>query len=491
MERLVTVLLTVLLAATPASAQEKEQRTAPITLALPNTSWSLQMPATGFAVQRDTSRPDGNARSILAIDKASGINLSVFLERVPAGESGKDCRAYYGERLRNSPVKMEEVRTSERREMAILEYTDKEFARHMPEEVKKMLGTIEQRHLHAYLAKQGICIDIHLSKALQPGDEAPPFGAILDGVRLSDPASAGPTATAQHVLARVRASVVLVQGHKAPAATSGGAVASGSGFFVSQDGHVLVAAHVVDGASSIAILLADGRRLAAQLVGRDAKTGLALLKSETQAGARYPPLGFAAKDAQFADRLFIVDGGGRIVDASIASRRAELVEVRVEGGPMEGPLVNGDGEVAGIVLLHAAPRKDAPGKVSFAVPGSAAAYVTGELRTKGKVERMSLGLSLANFEVDIRSEFGVPLPAGQAKPLPGALIKKLDHTAPAYAAGLRAGDRILKLNDTALGTAGEFLRKLGDVSAGTTVSLTVVRDGKEQLLTVKLGELAK
>src|SRR5262245_58917197 len=131
MEWLLTVLLTLLLAATPASAQE---RAAPITLSLPNTSWSLHVPAVGFAVQRDTSRPDGNARSILAIDQASGINLSLFLERVPAGESGKDCRAFYSERLRNSPVKMQEVRTSERREMAILEYTDKEFARRMPEE---------------------------------------------------------------------------------------------------------------------------------------------------------------------------------------------------------------------------------------------------------------------------------------------------------------------------------------------------------------------
>jgi len=488
MELLLTFLLTVLLAA-PASAQEKDKRAAPITLSLPNTSWNLHVPAVGFVVQRDTSRPDGNARSILAIDQASGINLSVFLERVPAGESGKDCRAYYWERLRNSPVKMEEVRTTERREMAILEYTDKEFARRLPEEVKKMLGTVEQRHLHAYLAKHGVCIDIHLSKALKPGDEAPPFGAILDGVRLSDPAAAVPTTPAQHVLARVRASVVLVQALKTPAGTSDGTVASGSGFFVSQDGHILVAGHVVDGASSIAILLADGRRLAAHLVGRDAKTGLALLKLQSEVRARYPPLGFAAKDAQFGDRLFIVDGGGRIVDASIASRRAEFLEVRAEGAPMEGPLVNGNGEVAGIVLLHAVARKDGPGKVSFAVPGSTAAYVTGELRTKGKVERITLGLSLANFEVDMRSEFGMPPPAGPNKPAPGALIKKLDDNAPAYAAGLRAGDRILKLDDTALGTAGEFLRKLGDFSPGTTVSLTVVRDGKEQVLTVKLGEL--
>src|SRR5262245_49143156 len=111
MQWLLTGLLALLLAGTPASAQEKEQPAAPITLALPNTTWSLQVPTTGFAILRYTSRPDGNARSILAIDQASGINLSVFLERVPAGESGKDCRAFYSERLRNSPVKMEEVRT--------------------------------------------------------------------------------------------------------------------------------------------------------------------------------------------------------------------------------------------------------------------------------------------------------------------------------------------------------------------------------------------
>jgi hypothetical protein len=293
MLRLVTVMLVALLAVPPVLAQEKPASA--IKLSLPNITWHLEIPAMGFAVQRDTTRPDGHGRSLYAADKARGLNLSVFLERVRTA-SARECREFYWQRLRNSPAKREGVRMSERGEMAILEYTVKAFGPQLPlpEDVKKLLGSFEQRHLHAYLARGGVCSDIHLSKVVKPGQEAPPFGSIVDRVHLID------------------------------------------------------------------------------------------------------------------------------------------------------------------------------------------------------AVRAWIGLTLANFETDVWTEFNLLRPSGSGQPpTTGAQISKLDDDGLAYVAGLRAGDRILKLNGESVRTAGEFLRKIGSFAPDTTVSLTFVRGNIEQMLAVKLSAAPK
>jgi hypothetical protein len=166
----------------------------------------------GFAVQRDTTRRDGHSRSLYADDKGLGLTLSVFLERVPRSASAKECREFYWQKLCRSPVKMEEVKMSERGEMAILEYTVRDFGPQLPlpEDVKQMLGKFEQRHLNAHLTRGGVCIDIHLSKVLKPGDEAPPFGSLLDGVRFMDALRAGSGSGLQLPAAKGKLDALLV-----------------------------------------------------------------------------------------------------------------------------------------------------------------------------------------------------------------------------------------------------------------------------------------
>jgi hypothetical protein len=182
MMRLVKFLLVFLLGATAAAAQEN--RAASIKLSLPSTNWGLEIPATGFAILRDATRPDGNVRYLSADDRARGLNLSVFLERMPRSENAKQCREFYWERLRKSPAMMDQVKLSERGEIAVLEYTDKNPGRLLPEDARKKFEGLEHRHLNAYLAKDGVCIDIHLSKVLKPS-EGVSFNFILDGVRFS------------------------------------------------------------------------------------------------------------------------------------------------------------------------------------------------------------------------------------------------------------------------------------------------------------------
>ena len=160
--------------------------TGPIRLSLPDASWALELTADGFTVQVDQLRGPGNAKYFLANNDRTKVNLSAVLETVPSAKSATQCRDLYLSRLRNRQVKMEKVKTSERGEMAILEYHTNPFGMALPKEkAPELLGFI-QRHLNAYLAKDGACIDIHLSKVLSKPDEEAQFDTVVGSVRIVD-----------------------------------------------------------------------------------------------------------------------------------------------------------------------------------------------------------------------------------------------------------------------------------------------------------------
>ena len=479
MLQIASFLLASLLVTFPAMAQEKPA--APIKLSLPNATWHLEIPGWAVAVQRDVTRPDGNARSISGKHPSWDVNLSAFLERIPSSANASQCREHYWDKLRRSPVKREDVKLSERGEMAILEYAVRDLGGFMPEALSKVHQDFEQRHLNVYLSRDGVCIDVHLSKALKRGEGAP-FGPIVEAIRLVDASRAGQGKSATQVTERVRASVVIVRAHKptAPAET-----VAGTGFFVGQAGHIAVASHVVVGATNIEIVAWNGNRSGADFVAADKKTGLALIKIKTEMRLP-PPLAFAAKDAQSEDRVYVVSGDGMATEASVASLLLpNLMHLRVPR-QVDGPIITADGEVVGIVMAHVRPKEGTPPpNISLAVPSSTAARIAEQLGTKGKVERASLGLQLANLDADIWAEFGKPPPRG-ATPRDGVLIKKLDESGPAFATGLKAGDRILLLDGTPVRSGGEFLGRIEYSPPGAVVSLTLVRDGREQVLRIKL-----
>jgi hypothetical protein len=160
--RLVTAILAALLAAAPASAQEKPAANGKLDALLVAKDYvGLAADPRRFTVQSDATRPDGHVRSLRAVRQCAASQ--------PLGLS------------RSGGPRMEQVKTSDRGEMAILKYTTRDLGGLLPEhgkkleDLKKALGQFEQRHLNAHRAKGGVCIDIHLSKVLLPGDEAPPF----------------------------------------------------------------------------------------------------------------------------------------------------------------------------------------------------------------------------------------------------------------------------------------------------------------------------
>jgi hypothetical protein len=156
----------------------------PSPIALPDRAWGLQLATEGFTVQLDQMRHPTDIRYVLAKSDKTKVNLSVVLEKAPSSKTGTECRDLYWARLRNREVKMEGVKTSQRGGMAILEYATNPFGMVLPKEKALEQFGFTQKHLNAYFGRDGVCVDVHLSKVLSKPDEDPQFDPIVDSLRL-------------------------------------------------------------------------------------------------------------------------------------------------------------------------------------------------------------------------------------------------------------------------------------------------------------------
>lgn len=188
---LITLLLLPVALPTPAFGRSPGVPPPALLLSLPGQAWTLEIHADELAIEGDLTRPDGRARALAAQDSA-GLVMTVFLE-ADQGATSQACREKYWERLkRQSPLPMDDVKMTERGPVALVEYVVREH-----QQVR-----LDQKHLNAYLAQGGTCVDIHLSKvSFTPADEARMM-AMATGVRIRDtrpPGSPGPSAQAYFV----------------------------------------------------------------------------------------------------------------------------------------------------------------------------------------------------------------------------------------------------------------------------------------------------
>lgn len=147
-----------------------------LTVSLSGAGWTLDIPAKGFHVEKDQISHDERSRYLSAGSKAASVELSVRLEKGPPRSSG-ECRDYYWDNLRKrSPLKITDVKMSERGRMALVEYVVKEYQGIQ----------INQKHLNAYLGRNDTCVDIHVSKIqFRPGEESL-LNSIVDGARVRE-----------------------------------------------------------------------------------------------------------------------------------------------------------------------------------------------------------------------------------------------------------------------------------------------------------------
>jgi hypothetical protein len=175
--RISFALIVILIAIGVGGAAGKPDRKAGTqTLSLPDKSWSLLVDLPGFKRDEHSTLPDGSGTMIQASNKKTGLVASVFLESRPDLDSTEACEADYWGQASKSPLPKSEVQHVTVGPLAVVHWLVREY-----------LGLpLMQKNVNAYLYRDGVCIDVHLSKVqYEPKDEAL-FTAVLTSVRFSD-----------------------------------------------------------------------------------------------------------------------------------------------------------------------------------------------------------------------------------------------------------------------------------------------------------------
>jgi len=264
----------------------------------------------------------------------------------------------------------------------------------------------------------------------------------------------------------------------------------GSGFIISRDGYIVTNNHVVSQATEIEVELFGKERLPAKVIGRDARTDLALLKVESSTPLAVLPLGDS--DALEIGELVLTIGHpfglDYAVSLGIVSRKGpgfglttpfdEFIQTdaAINPGNSGGPLLNLRGEVIGINTAVIPNRQ-----VGFAIPINLAKVILPQLLEKGKVAWGFLGVTIQNLDGALAQALGYQ----RAK---GALVSSVMPGRPAEVAGVRRGDIIVTFDGKEVEDVRDLQRRVAMTPVGTAVPVTVFREGKPLELLVRVGE---
>jgi serine protease Do len=268
----------------------------------------------------------------------------------------------------------------------------------------------------------------------------------------------------------------------------------GSGVIVSRDGYVLTNNHVVEGARDIRATLADRREFRATLVGDDPRTDLAVLKLS---GGDFPvlPLGDSSRVEVASVVLAIGNpfGLGQTVTMGIVSAvgRANVgiadyedfiqTDAAINPGNSGGALISAGGALIGINTAIFTESGGYMG-IGFAVPINMARPVMDQLVTRGRVTHGYLGVAVQDLTPSVARGLGLSAERG-------LLVADVVPGGPAAGAGVRRGDVITALDGQPVDDASHFRNLVAGAPTGSTVRLTVLRDGREQAVEVRVGEL--
>ncbi|HEX3292109.1 MAG TPA: trypsin-like peptidase domain-containing protein [Solirubrobacterales bacterium] len=287
--------------------------------------------------------------------------------------------------------------------------------------------------------------------------------------------------------------------------------ATGSGFLIDNDGHILTNAHVVDGAKRVDVQLGDGATQQAQIVGTDPSTDIALLKVDNTEGVNPVPLGDSTK-VQVGDPVVAIGnpfGLDRTVTTGIVSALQRQIQApngfsisdviqtdaAINPGNSGGPLIDGNGQVIGINSQIESQSGGNEG-VGFAVPIKTAADVVSQLENGGQVQRAYLGISGGDITPSIAQALNLPVQQG-------VLVEQVLSGGPADDAGIKGatgqatiggqtvpigGDIITKVEGKQITGMDEIISAVNSKKPGDEITLTVWRDGQQKDVTVKLGD---
>lgn len=266
--------------------------------------------------------------------------------------------------------------------------------------------------------------------------------------------------------------------------------ALGSGFVISEDGYVVTNNHVIEGADEIIIELYSGEELDAELIGRDRKTDLALLKVEADEPLAFVDFG-DSDISRVGDWVLAVGnplGQGFSVSAGIISARNRSLsgayddyiqtDAAINRGNSGGPLFNMDGEVIGVNTAILSPDGGSIG-IGFSMASNVVSQVVDQLMEFGETRRGWLGVRIQDVTPDMAE-------AMELDSAVGAMVTDVPE-GPAEDAGIEAGDIILRFDGVDVADVRDLVNQVGAAEVGKTVDVEVLRNGEEMTIAVTLG----
>ncbi|MGH6878688.1 MAG: Do family serine endopeptidase [Rhizomicrobium sp.] len=268
--------------------------------------------------------------------------------------------------------------------------------------------------------------------------------------------------------------------------------ALGSGFIIDPNGYVVTNNHVIDDASDIEVTLSDGTTVAAHVVGRDAKTDIALLKIPTSRPLPYLAFG-DSKKAHVGDWVVAVGNpfglGGSVSAGIISGDNRDInagpyddflqIDAPINPGNSGGPLFDESGQVIGIDTAIYSPSGGSVG-IGFAIPSDVVRTVVDQLRAHGRVARGWLGVQMQEITPALAKAIGL----GDAK---GVLVDIVTKDSPASRGDIKQGDVITAFNSAPITNTRDLAFAVAATPSGRTVPVQVLRDGQQRTLHVTIS----
>ncbi len=287
--------------------------------------------------------------------------------------------------------------------------------------------------------------------------------------------------------------------------------ASGSGFVIDNDGHIVTNAHVISDADEVTVEFDDEKSTKAKVIGKDTSIDIAILKVESSKDKMNPlPLG-QSKDLKVGDAVIAIGnpfGLDRTVTTGIVSALQREIrapngftikdviqtDASINPGNSGGPLLDAEGKVVGVNSQIATAGGGSEG-VGFAVPIDTIRDALPQLKSKGKVDRPFMGITGLSLDAEMLKELNLPTDEG-------VLIQEVSKDGPAKKAGLKGGTTQVTVNGTEVMLGGDIIKevngkKIKDMKEvveivdskkpGDKIKVKYLRDNKEKTASVKLG----